>query len=140
MAQSNPLYWRIARTHPDPHRPGISVDQFLSILMEWATGAINATQANTMIGMMSGYQDESSNWAVVNVPLDATEQSQAQDLWQTVQGLGTAQQSMRLHKITSVLRCLEMAQGGLPGYAPDDMAGTTSAAGGKLNVIRRDGP
>jgi hypothetical protein len=111
MAVSNPLYKRIqggngAGGSAHPTRPRITVDLFLAILMEWATGALTSAQANDLIGSMSGTQDPQTG-APIPVPLDATEQQQANDLWATINGLGQAQQASRQHKVIGVLHLLE---------------------------------
>jgi hypothetical protein len=99
---SNPLYWRIAASHPlmnsdgQQIRPRIMVDPFLAILEEWGTGTLTATQANGLVTDLSG------------VGLDSVELQQAQDLFGTISGLGNAQQAMRFHKIAGILHLLEV--------------------------------
>jgi hypothetical protein len=134
---TNPLYWRLAGTHPVTTRPFIPADPFLAVLEEWGTGAMTAAAANSIIQSQSAYADPSGNGSI-NVGLDTVEQQQANDLFSTVSGLGQAQQGSRLHKLHNVLYLLSMAGGTISGYGPDDMAGTLAAAGGKLSVVRRD--
>lgn len=137
MAVSNPLYRRICDLHPT--RPKIGLLTFVAVLEEWGTGTLTAAQANTIIGQVSQTQDPNTG-APIPVPLDASEQQEANDLWGTINGLGQAQQAGRLLKVQAVLHLLENGGGQYTGYGPDDMAGTLATAGGKLNVKRIDAP
>jgi hypothetical protein len=159
MAVTNPLYKRIAGDHPtrdqngQQTRPKIPIEAFLALLRARVVGDIATDQAlSDRIGEASGYQLPGGEY--VPVGFDATELAQAQDLIGTVTGIATpggttalqvatraegkADRAMKLIQIRETLMCLEFP--GLTGFAADDMAGTTGAAGGKLGVIRRDGP
>lgn len=159
MPVSNPLYKRLAGQHPDRDargnqtRPKIPIEVFLAVLRSFAVGDITGQQASDRISEVSYYQDATGT--PIPVGLDTTEQSQANDLRLTV-GTGTTAQASadranQLIKIRETLMVGEFsglnllvsppaATASVTGYAPDDMAGTTSVAGGKLNVIRRDSP
>lgn len=158
---SNPLYKRLAGTHPDRDvrgnqlRPKIMIEAFLALMRARATGEIaDDATLSTRVGEISGFQDVQG--AYVPVGLDATELLQANDLLATVTsipmtgafGAGTTAQiasraegqsfrAVRLIKIRETLMVLEFA--GLTGFGPDDVAGATvDAVGGRLGVARRD--
>lgn len=158
MAVANPFYRRIAGVHPDrdaqgnQRRPKIPVEVILGLMWDRRTGVIASDAAlSALISEASNYQDGATgNYTPVG--LDATELAQFNDLLATVTtGNASAARAERLHKIRITLNMLEFSgldlgvnppvpKDNLTGYGPDDMAGTTSVAGGKLGVIRRDSP
>ena len=91
------LYERLMGIHAT--RPKIPVHQFQAISAEWARGQITGAQANTAIAAISA-----------NVGLDATEQTEAQDLVTTVPtGAGTeAARALRIQEIDQVLLLADM--------------------------------
>jgi hypothetical protein len=159
MAVSNPLYKRLGGAWPERDvrgeqlRPKIMVEPFLALLRAFVTGEITQTEFSARIGDVSGVQQDDGS--LLPVGLSTTEFQQAQDLAATVTSIATpggtsalqvatraegkADRGMRLIKVREILMCLDIGAL-LTGYGPDDMAGTTTVAGGKLDVIRRDAP
>ena len=162
MAVSNPFYRRIAQNHPERDARGnrlhsdLNVEATLALLRAKAVGEMTEAEMNEKFGQISGYQD--ADGVYVPVPLDATELQQANDLIATVLAISTpsgttalltaqraegkADRAMLLVKVRETLMMLQTTGGVLPGWTVDDMAGAVvnGAAGGKLNVPRRDGP
>lgn len=161
---SNPFYKRLKGAHPvldsagQPIRPKIGIEILLAALLlrrqGGSTGLADDAAVSAFIGENSGRVDPDG----VFVPgtLDTIETAQFNDLLATItQGSTAANKADRgdqLHKIRVVLNVLEMGgtqPSGAPrlnadgaafvlGFDSDDMAGTTTVAGGKLGVIRRD--
>lgn len=136
MPVSNPLYQRIAGIHPafdpatgEPLRPKIPIQALQEFIFALAVSNRTTADAAAFHALVA---------EVAGVGLDQTETDQVNDLVATVSG-NTAARTDRILRIRSVLEVLEMG-GTITGYTPDDMAGTAATAGGKLDVIRRDGP
>lgn len=84
-------------------RPKIPIHQFQSIAAEWARGNMTGTQANTAIQIVSG------------IGLDATEQTEAQDLVTTVPtGITVDNKADRALRLQEIDHVLLIADTGLP--------------------------
>lgn len=91
------LYERLMGVHPS--RPKIPIHQFQACTAEWVRGQLTGAQANTVIESVSG------------IGLDATEQTEVQDLVATVP-IGTtaankADRALRLIEIDQILLLCE---------------------------------
>lgn len=91
------LYERLMGVHPT--RPKIPIHQFQACTAEWQRGQLTGAQANTVIESVSG------------MGLDATEQTEVQDLVTTVPTGATAankaDRALRLIEIDQVLLLCE---------------------------------
>jgi hypothetical protein len=112
------LYERLMGTHPTRHK--IPVHQFQALAAEWAKGQITGAQALSGIEQASG------------MPLDATEQQEAQDLIATVPTGSTA-----AIKADRALRLIEIDQVLLIADAQTPPYNTSAAVRTRLGVPTR---
>lgn len=95
------LYERILRLE----EPRLPVHAFQSVAAEWARGRITGTEANAIIGALTG------------APLDATAQQEAVALVNTVPtGSTTANKADRALRLNEIDQVLLLADAKAPGY------------------------